>query len=181
MFWFKKKPKTLMMDVFIDWDNIKINMPADSPLNFSMAAGFERMIRQLAKVAPISQVFIFGPPDAINIDLDLLDEQGFCPRPCPKARNKRTGEEIDTVDPKLMDFAGKMIDRTPELTHICLASGDKHFAPLIRHAKRHGLEVLIVAGSKDSLSRELFDLADKDPEGEKMVYYFSPSENDSQE
>ena len=105
---------------------------------------------------------------------ETFSELGFFTIFCPKIRTKE-GEEIDTTDNILIEFGKKMITQIPDLTHLCLCSGDKDFSPLVREAIRQGLKIVVVAGNLSSLSSELIKLADKKRGGRRMIYILSPT------
>jgi len=174
MFWRRgKKEKKNTILFLIDWENIIRNIISGDPENFSLSLGFDNLMKNLAQLGKIGSVFVFTPPHIAPSHLELLVKLRFFPIFCPKVKDKK-GEESDSTDNMLMDFGRKMIEQMPKLTHLCLASGDKDFLPLIREAIHRGLKIIIVAGDTKSLSDELIDLADKNPAtGEKMVFLFS--------
>jgi len=178
MFGLRRKNRNQII-VLADWDNLMLNCKIPSPDRLSIIEGFDQLVRQLAKVGEILNIFVFGPPQAVNLELEDFRKLGIYAIPCPKIKDK-AGQETDTVDQTLIEFGKKAISQIPNLTHLCLASGDKDFIPLLREAMRRGLKIIIVAGSISSLSAELIPLADKDPAtGRKMILTFSPSKEEN--
>jgi len=178
--WLKEKlrPQNKIL-VLIDWDNLLLNMNIPQPENFSLEEEFDRLMRQLGKVGRVINVFVFGPPQTINPYLEIFRQSGFFPVVCPKLRNKKDEQEVDTTDATLIEFGRKMIEQIPDLTHLCLASGDSDFAPFVREAIRNRLKVIIVPGNLISLSENLIRLASRHPETSKrMVFPFSPKEEE---
>lgn len=171
----RRKPANKILLV-IDWDNLASNMIA-SVRNYSLAKGFKRLVEQLTQVGELSVVFVFGPPDSISKDLRAFHDEGFWPIPCPRETEKRTGDSIDVVDSKIVAFVRDMLELMPDLTHICIGSGDGDFIkPLVKVSKRRGKKIMVVSGKLRSLSQELKDLADEHPlTGERMVFLFSPT------
>ena len=170
MFKWRGKPKTNKIIVLADLENLNANLPPMGPVGFSFSAGFDRVMKQIAnEVGAIEDVFVFSPPHLVQLFGEEIYRQGFTIIACPKIRSKESGEEVDTVDQTLIEFGKKAIRQTEGLTHLCLGSGDKDFAPLVREATRQGLRILILASSPQSLSTELIKLADQ-------VFLFSPVE-----
>ena len=168
----KSNNKTL---VLIDLENIRLNTDFLRE-KFSMTAGFDRIQRQIIQDigGEIVYVFIFASPHLTSTEAETFYKEGFYVVLCPRVKTKE-GESKDTVDEILMEFLKDSIKTIPNLTHICLGSGDKDFCQALRKALRKGLKLIIVAGSLTSLSSDLIDLADTNPlTGKKMVYIFSP-------
>ena len=160
----------------IDWDNLSSNI-ITGVQHYSLAKGFERLIGQLTQVGEVAAVFVFGPPDSINKDLRAFHDEGFWPIPCPRETDKRTHDSVDVVDSKIVTFVRDMLELMPDLTHICIGSGDSDFIkPLVKVGKRRGKKIMVVSGKLRSLSQDLKDLADEHPQtGERMVFLFSPT------
>lgn len=174
----KLRPQNKIL-VLIDWDNLLANMNIPQPEGFSLEEGFDRLMRQLSEVGRVINVFVFGPPQTINLYLEIFRQNGFFPVVCPKLKKKKDEQEVDTTDATLIEFGRKMIEQIPDLTHLCLASGDSDFAPFVREAIRNGLKVIIVPGSLTSLSGDLIRLASRHPETSKrMVFLFSPKKEE---
>ena len=156
--------------VLIDIENLNANLPSMGPVGFSFSAGFDRVMKQIAReVGAIEDVFVFSPPHLVQLFGEEIYRQGFTIIACPKTRSKESGEEIDTVDQTLIEFGKKAIRQMKGLTHLCLGSGDKDFAPLVREAIRRRLRIVILASSPGSLATELIKLSDQ-------VFLFSPVE-----
>ena len=137
---------------------------------FSLSTGFDRVIKEIARaVGPIEDLLAFLPPHLVSIHGEELHHLGFTIIACPKVRAKETGKEVDTVDKILIERGKREIRQVQGLTHLCLGSGDKDFSPLVREAIRRGLKIIVVASSRNSLSKNLIDLSDQ-------VFLFSPTE-----
>lgn len=175
---FRKEKRANKILVLIDFENLQRNIEVSLfPEKFSMIVGFDRVIRQISQeIGEIINVFVFMPPQPAYLYGETFYQEGFYTIVCPKIRDKK-GEERDTTDEIITNFGSKMIDQIPDLTHLCLGSGDKDFSPLVRSAIRKGLKIIIVAGSISSLSSDLIRLVDINPDTKKkMVYLFSPTE-----
>ncbi len=173
----KRKNDQSKIVVLIDFENLLQNTEIPPPKSFSMMAGFDKLIKEISQdVGEIINVFVFIPPNlAITYGAELY-KQGFFMILCPKIQSKK-GSEEDTVDSTLIEFGKKIIGQSPDLTHLCIGSGDKDFNPLIREAIRWRLKIIIIAGNLRSLSFDLIKLADKKTGGKgKMVYLFTPEE-----
>jgi len=174
MFGRMKQPKRVF--VLVDWENILVNMNLPPAERFSLASGFDRILKKIAEeVGEIVNVFVFVPSHLALTWGEEFHRLGLFVVLCPKVRDKKTGEEQDTVDQTLIDFGRKAIAQTRELTHLCLFSGDKDFGPFLREAIQKRLKIIIASGNLTSLSGELIGLADRKPSGGKMVYLFSPT------
>ncbi len=175
--WRRPKPKNKVL-VLLDLENLLLNINSTSPFEFSLVEGFTKIMRKLGEFGRVVEVFVFGPPPTINLNLSTLHQMGFRAITCPKVIIEKTGPRIDTVDSEMIDFGKKMIAEMANLTYLCLGSGDKDFIPLIREAERCGLKIVIVAGNKDSLSEELTSFVCRNPvSGEKAIYFFSPKKD----
>ncbi|MDD2732160.1 MAG: NYN domain-containing protein [Candidatus Pacebacteria bacterium] len=168
--------------VLIDWENIskKIREQRYVPERFSRAAALKRLFQWIKDEAGgIFDTFLFAPIFMTYTDYQLLHDNGLFPFTCPKVP-LGSPDKKDTVDPALIKKAEKWITH-PELTHICLVSGDSDFIPLLKKAKKRGLLVMISAldpalTKGSSLSKELSKMADISPKtGRKMIHYFSPT------
>lgn len=169
----KKRAKILWL---IDLENLRINAEMPPPEKYSMVDGFDRLTKQIAQeVGEIVDVLAFAPPHAASLFGADLRKLGFHIISCPRVRTKE-GEDIDSTDSVLIERGIRMINNIPDLTHLCIGSGDKDFSPLVREAMRKGLKIIVVAGNLRSLASNLINLADKRPDGGKMVYLFSPTE-----
>ncbi len=87
--------------------------------------------------------------------------------------------KVDTVDRRIIDDGTFFMEEMPGITHLCLWTGDQDFVELARKARMAGKDIVIVAGSEKSLSKELARFACNDPDGKRAVYIFSPSMGDS--
>ena len=166
----KRPAKKILM--LIDWDNLSLNM--DLPPSESRVEGFNQLIKQITQeVGEIAIVVVFLPPNLAHLVAEDMYGLGFFIMICPKIKDKK-GVRQDMTDRTIIDFGKKMIALIPDLTHLCLGSGDKDFIPLIREATLKGLKIMIVAGNRKSLSQELVGLADEKDDGQKLIYLFSP-------
>lgn len=174
----QKKPIKILM--LIDFVNLEMNLHLIPPERFSIADGLRRVIRTISReIGEIASVFVFTPPHSAMLWAEDLWKIGFFTVFCPTVKGKK-GEEIDTTDEILIKFAENIISQMPDLTHICIGSGDKDFTPLADKALRKGLKIIIFAGDSISLSFDLRKLADTNPEtGEKMIYTFTPVSEDN--
>jgi hypothetical protein len=180
MFWKRKKgSKKKKILILLDFENIQRNIKMTAtPENFSVITGFDNILKRISsEVGGISNVFVFAPPHTASLQGENFYELGFFTIFCPRVKDKK-GREIDTTDDILIKFGRKIIYQFNEYTHLCIGSGDKDFAPLVREAIRQGLKIIIIAGGLGSISSELIKLADTNPiTKKKMVYIFSPTEN----
>ena len=164
----RKEPSRVV--VLIDFENLLLSIEnRSSPVEkeFSVGAGFHAAIRKIAQeIGEVTHIFVFVPPHAANLWGKLFQQERFTIVFCPKIINKE-GQEVDTVDPTIIDFGKWAIANIQGLTHLCIGSGDKDFQPLVKEAVMKGLEIIVIFSSEKSLSRELRKLADK-------TYYFSP-------
>lgn len=166
----RRKDRPCRIIFLCDVENLVLSMDEKpSPQDFSLIGGFNREIRAIAReIGEIVDVFMFLPPHYVYAYVEHFHDAGFFTIVCPKVKGKN-GEEADTVDSTLMRFGESAINNIQGLTHLCLVSGDRDFTPLIRKAIRKGLKIIIIAGSKRSLSLGLLKLADK-------AIIFSPTE-----
>lgn len=134
--------------------------------------GLTEVIRNITHdIGKIYTVLVFLPPHQV-LWAQKFEEMGFFTILCPQEKDK-TGEMRDRTDLIMIRF-GKLWMDLPGLTHLCIGSGDKDFAPLVFEAHRKGLQIVIVAGDKTSLSDRLAQLADVNLHtGKKMIYIFS--------
>jgi len=170
----KSQNKILLL---IDWENIRLNTDFLARERVSMIAGFDRIQRQIVQDigGEIVGVFIFASPHLTSTEAETFYREGFYVISCPRVKVKDEKDK-DTTDEVLIEFLKDTIKVIPNLTHICLGSGDKDFCQTLRKALRRGLKLIILAGSLSSLSPDLIDLADSNPlTGKKMVYIFSPT------
>ncbi len=170
----KKDPNRIL--VLIDWDNIVINTLQYGPHDFSISQGFDRAMTELGRIGAISSVFVFAPPHLDQSHLEIFYKHGFLTISCPKVKEKNTDRKIDTVDGTLIQTGRTFIDKWPEITHICIGSGDKDMAPLARYAIQQGKKVAIMCAEERSLADELIELAEPHPKqkGRKLIIPFVP-------
>ena len=166
----KRKPEETEIIVLVDIENLQASFQRGGPKGFSLTAGFDKTLKRIAReVGRIYKVYVFSPPHLILLLGEELYNLRFTIIACPKVHTKDGGTEVDTVDHTLIEFGKEKIGERRSLTHLCIASGDRDFAPLVREAIQQGLKVLVIASSPRSLSAELIRLADE-------VYPFSPTE-----
>ena len=168
----KKPPNKVLF--LIDWENFLSSTALIPAEKFSLEAGLNRLIEKIVQeTGAIVGVYVFLPPHLSSTWGETLRKQRFFIVLCPRTKNK-TGEERDTVDEELIRLGSNLIKQIPELTHLCLGSGDQDFVPLLQEAKHHGLKIALASGSIQSLSTELIPFAEKGPGGERKVYLLSP-------
>jgi len=119
----------------------------DTELNIFMA--------KLGKIGQFMPCFAFAPTSTLNRYSEKIHDMGFYVIECPVIVRDKDGPPLtnktDTVDPKLIDFANKMMPwlKSAGLTHLCLGSADGHFIPLIREAMDLGLGIILFAGNSN--------------------------------
>ena len=166
----------------------------------SIPSGYEKFKNWLSSFGEIVCSFAFAPRDKMSIDVKSFYEQGFIPICCPVLPDKmvleqeekrdlelfiREGKEaefdphspspvINTTDELMIKTAIKLIPKMPSITHVCIASGDGDFYPIVKIAKHHGKKVMIMVANQRSASKFLLSQADKGPDGKRMIHYFDP-------
>lgn len=170
------KPRNKVL-FLIDWENLLSSAASIPPEKFSLEAGLNRLIEKISQeIGAITGIYVFLPPHLASTWGETLRKQGFFIVLCPKVRDK-TGEECDAVDEELIRFGTKVINQMPDLTHLCLGSGDQDFVPLLREAQHQGLKIVLATGSLQSLSNEIIPFAERGPAGKRRVYLLSPTED----
>ena len=147
----------------VDWDNLEINLRlGEGEVNeASIISGFDRVAKKIArKFGRIVMAFVLLPPQPAYIWGETLSRLGFYPVVCSKVKDKKSGEETDTVDATLIRLGQKLIGNIRDLSFLCLVSGDGDFSLFLREVEHRGLKIVVVAASVNSLSSELIDLAD---------------------
>ena len=164
------------MLVMVDLDNILSQLGVGNPMAFSLADGFDNMMRQLGEMAPIVKTYVYGPPKTLERNASWLSRFDYTIVQCDLVPSKRDilVEKVDTVDARMIEHGTFLVQEMPGITHLCLWTGDQDFVKLARNARMAGKDVVIVAGSRKSLSPELVRFACNKPNGEKAVYIFSP-------
>lgn len=178
--WFRRRRRRKRVNkilVLIDWENLLSSTVSIPPEKFSLDTGLNNLIEKITQeVGIIIGIYVFVPPHLVSTWGEKFKKEGFFIICCPKIKTK-TGEEKDTVDEELTRFGAKMIAQIPDLTHLCLGSGDQDFIPLLQEAKQRGLKIIIATGGLQPLSVELIRFAEKDPiTGKRRVYLFFPVE-----
>lgn len=179
--WFGKKTRRARAQkrvvILLDWENLLSTTTTYPPERFSLEGELNRTIERIAQeVGVIIGIYVFIPPHLAPAWGETFKKQGFFTIFCPKRKDKE-GQEADGVDEELIRFGTKMIEQVSDLTHFCLGSGDQDFVPLLREARLHSLEVIVVAGNLQSLSSELLPFAEKKPRsGKRRVYLLSEDE-----
>lgn len=168
----RKKPIKILM--VADWDNLIYNLKMPAPEKLSKIAGLDRVQKEITQeVGEIVDVFVFTP-HLIYLDSETLYNEGFYIVLCPRVRTKTGTEDRDTVDETIIKFVNDMVTRMPDITHICLGSGDKDFCRMLRGTIRKRLKIMLMVGDLTSLSADLIDLADINPlTGTRMIYILS--------
>ena len=167
-----------MIAFFLDLDNLRSNTDFLTQ-KISITGGFDRIQRQIMKDigdGEISRVFVFASsPHLTSAEQEAFYNQCFYVIVCPRIKTKE-GNYRDTVDEQLGEFIKDELNLVPDITHVCLGSGDKDFCRALRKVMRKNIKLIIMAGNISSLSRDLIGLADVNPlTGKKMVYVFSPT------
>lgn len=158
---------------FGDGENLSMNT---DPLAGSFTDSLDRNMHIIGKIGPIVKKYFFAPDDVLSSFGDSLRERGYTTVQCSKVIIDKTGpktEKKDTVDPELI--RNIMVD-VKEMTHlraIVIGSGDKDFAGVARWVLEQGVDVIILAGNRLSLSSDLISYASVDTNGRKMVYFLS--------
>lgn len=189
--------------VFLDSDNIEINAMSGSLEkieNVLMHLGYERFKKWLSSFGEVICTFAFAPEDKMRFDSKFFYQQGFIPISCPVLLDRKhiarqekkdfdlflkEGKEtecnslyssptINTTDKLMIRIALKLLSKMPSITHVCVASGDGDFMPIVKAAKKLGKKVMIMAANYRSASKFLLAQADKSPDGKKMVHFFNP-------
>lgn len=156
----KKKETTVIL---VDWENLFQVLFRERREEMShefVSQGFLKLINQISEeVGEIVMVFVFAPPHLISLWEEVFWKQGFFLISCLKVRS-RGKKDQDTVDETLIDMGRKLI-HSMELTHLCVATGDKHFAPLHQDAILKELKTVTIIASESSLSPKLIEVSDK--------------------
>lgn len=169
------------MLVLWDWENTAKGMRERGYTkgNYDLAAGFDRLKQWWDEIGKVIKVYLFSPMHKIFGFDAVFQRQEFSIILCPKITQVVSAGVVnymDTTDANLINQGEFCINYIPSIGYLCLGSGDKHFAPLLRNAKDKGIKIAIVHGNEASLSSELWDLADKHPRtGKKMIHLFSPT------
>lgn len=164
----------------VDLENISINfdLPTEDPLSYSLSEAFDKIIEQLVKTGRVGMIFAFASQQSTVPLINMLYTKRLHLFVCPKVVIDKVGPSIekkDTVDARLIEVGRDLLSRMPSVTHLCLGSGDGDFVPFVIWAKHQGLKIIIAAGNRQSLARELAELADKDSTGKPAIYFFSPT------
>lgn len=177
--------------VFLDYDNIKINMKTEPPEKLSEEIGYKRLMNWLSEFGEVIVVFVFAPAITIAAYIQFFYELDFISVACPVFyRTKKEDpsllneielqeyepEEIISInktDDVMIKTAEMVIDNMPDITHICIGSGDGDFLRIAEMAKIKGKKVMIFF-SNYRPSRELVAFADKTSVNKPMLYLFNP-------
>lgn len=171
-----KKGSKILVLMLVDFENLLICARDNiEPTRFSIESGFKRIIKNIAdETGEIVGIFAFLPSDRAMVWGRELYEMGFNIINCPRIKTKK-GQDEDTTDSRLMELGEWLINNIKSLTHICVATGDSDFSPLLEKAALKGLKTMVVAANVRSLSPELIRLTDINPlTKRKMIYLFSP-------
>lgn len=177
--------------LFIDRDNILINMKTEPPEKLSEGFGYQRMMSWLEQYGEICLKFVFAPAVSTAANIDFFYELGFIPVSCLQYRTSKNkspsliGDDefrqyerdetivINKTDETMIDVAKRTIDLMPEVSHICIASADADFIPIVEFAHEKGKKVMIAFSSLRA-SKQLLRLADRDEKGKRMLHLFNP-------
>ncbi len=184
--------------VFIDDDNISMNMKTALPEKFSTELGYKRFKDWLSSFGETALVFVFAPDNSALVKGEFFYKQGFISVSCPilmdreemERREKSDFERmiqgetvevesknppvINTTDETMRKTAKIVIEHMSEITHICIASGDADFIPIVTAAKAKGKKVMIMISGLRSSSKNLLKKANRDERGKKMIHLFNP-------
>lgn len=173
----KKSVRKNKVLVLLDFDNLYLNLPEKT-----ITETLDRALKQITEeVGPISKVFVFVPYySAIPFGEDFY-RAGFITILCPRIKTKDGQTEINTTDGILTEIGKELINDMPDITHLCLGSGDVDFSSgdigflsLLKKATRYGLDIAIIASDLASLNPKLIEMIDKKPNSkEKMLYILS--------
>ena len=162
-----KKERRIL--VLIDWDNLFLNlMDIYKPEKLNLSFHFDNLKKWLEEIGQIWAVFVFAPQHLNVWHRKFLQEREFFLVTCTKIKTGETPEEIDTVDETLIKL-GELLLSYPDITHLCLVSGDADFIPLLEKAKKEGVKRAIAVASVKPLSRNLLPLADTHPKTRKKM------------
>lgn len=177
--------------VFIDYDNIMLNMKTEPPERLSEELGYQRMMSWLAGHGEVSLVFVFAPAITIAARIEFFHKLGFIPIACPVFRTTKKeslsilggdnfgeyepGETIliNKTDDVMLDVAKRTIKLMPDISHVCIASADADFTPLAELVKQMGEKVMIVISSLKA-SKNFLTLASKGENNKRMLHLFNP-------
>jgi len=164
--------------VFVgDWSNLKRSSGDNNypPEKYDKKAGFDKLKRFLDEIGTIIWYTMYTPLHDVYGNFEFLSKEQFTIVLCPIIASTST----DTTDPKLIKDSLLLIDNF-DTDVFCLGSGDHHFREVLETAKKKGLKVAIVYGSRRSLSPEIRVMADVYPDdhikaGQPMLHLFSPT------
>lgn len=148
--------------ILLDWENLEINLLRVPPCQYTVEKWLIRLKDQIvADFGEIVDIYVFGSEMFLHRWKEPFTRLGFVLMPTPPSIKKNgTEPEPNLTDHYMIKRGGKLLD-LKGLTHLVIGSGDQHFLPLINEAKNRGLGVIVVVGSKDSLSAEIRRRADK--------------------
>jgi len=164
-----KKRKKEKIVALIDLENILANIEPPLPVFVKKYITLPQFLQAVLEDATKENreanklLFVFAPLHLYWIFAKELYEMGFFRVVCPKI--EQNGRKKDTVDETLIKV-GKEIIEQENVRCLVLGSGDKDFLPLLQGAKEKGVRIIIAAGSKNSLAKDIAEVADK-------VYLFS--------
>ncbi len=182
---FRRKGTKNKALILLDFENLLINFGGPPR---TIVEAINITLKKIAQeVGTISKVFVFVPHQTAQLFGEAFYRAGFIPILCPKIKTKDSQADIDTTDQMLTEVGKELINEMPELTHLCLGSGDIDFASgdigfpsLIKKANHHGLDIAFIAGDLSSLSSELIRMADRKPDNkEKMIYILPKPEKET--
>jgi len=175
----------------IDWDNLDISLRTrfqpgqvrlEQRLKLLLAwvtsevgelfGGYERNNGQYSQ----GYGFVFAPEHLSTNDYNrkMCVRHNLRIMTCPKKEKPDAEGSLDSVDQSLISFAESMIINST-VRRLCIVSGDTHYLPLLRFARKHGILVAVVAPTVGSFSKhektieEVLRLVDNSPiSGRKM-------------
>lgn len=164
--------------VLIDWENIinGIREVIHVPEQFSLEAGFEKLVQWLKGIDSDYKVFVFAPQHIYYGEaFQLFHKFGFISIICPKIGIERK----DTTDAILIEF-GNWLLGIGSPTYFCLGSVDRHFKEgFIDRMKTNDTKIAIICGNPFLTDTVVAKTADTHPKsGERMIHVFSPMRNE---
>jgi len=160
--------------VVVDLENVTFHLFKSQDKEVDPSDVFAAAVEKIKAIGQVYGIFLFLPPHSEPKGSELLRKTPDCFMVvCPREISE--GISMDTVDKTIKKFCEKVVTQMPDITHLCLFTGDKDYIPMLETLKKEGLKIMIVGGEKTSLSPKLKRVADKYPRGNKeMVFLLTP-------
>lgn len=158
--------------LLIDWDNVFLNLFKDlgpNEIRFEERIdGIRHWLESNAGKIFGGHGFVFAPEHLSSYYQEVCRDSGLKIIICPKEKSE-TGPKKDVVDENIIWFAELLADH-PDLSWICLASGDSDYVPMLKRMKEKGKKIALAIPTLNSYSRlsEMASLADK-VKNKKMI------------